>query len=152
MAAEHVKVLQGFRVEAAKWGTVDGTILAALDAAIAALSAGGEVVPVAWSRDEFIHDDDGRPIGTDEPRVVWGSENPDPDEGWSPLYSTPTPAVAGVAVDVRSGLVNELIYRAYYVTEHFSPDRLRNDAKGRNRVLALVAAIDACRKGEDREA
>jgi len=48
-------------------------------------------IPVAWSRQEFIHDDDGYSIGTDEPELHWGKEPPDDEGGWHPLY-----AAAGV--------------------------------------------------------
>jgi hypothetical protein len=45
---------------------------------------------VAWTRTDAICDEEGRAIGTDEPRIVWGSEHPDPDgETWWPLYGGP---------------------------------------------------------------
>jgi hypothetical protein len=53
--------------------------------------------PVAWTRTDDICDDEGRSIGTDEPRVVWGSEHPDPGpdgETWWPLYDCPRPVAA----------------------------------------------------------
>lgn len=65
--------------------------------------AAGRVV--AWSRTEEITDDSGMAIGTDEPRVVWGSEHPDPSEAWFPLYDGPMPAepakASGSAPDVH---------------------------------------------------
>lgn len=48
-------------------------------------------IPVAWSRQQFIHDDDGYSIGTDEPELHWGKEPPDDETSWHPLY-----AAAGV--------------------------------------------------------
>lgn len=47
--------------------------------------------PVAWSRQQLIHDDAGYSIGTDEPELHWGKEPPDDEAGWHPLY-----AAAGV--------------------------------------------------------
>jgi len=58
--------------------------------AIADKLAPGSAQPVAWTRQDTINDDDGRPIGMDEPRVVWGAECPDPGESWMPLYAEPT--------------------------------------------------------------
>jgi len=57
--------------------------------------------PVAWTRQDTINDDDGRPIGMDEPRVVWGVECPDPDESWMPLYAEP---ISGRAVPAQPAL------------------------------------------------
>lgn len=60
--------------------------------AIAAMLAAEITEPVAWSCQDTINDDDGCPIGMDEPRVHWGSGCPDDDGGWSPLYGRPQPA------------------------------------------------------------
>jgi hypothetical protein len=47
--------------------------------------------PLAWGRRRFITDRDGRPIGTDDPELEWGSEPPD-ESGWFPLYGEAAPA------------------------------------------------------------
>jgi hypothetical protein len=65
----------------------------------AALVAKGEgAKPVAWTRTQSIVDGNGCPIGTDEseivwdrPEIVWGSDRPDPDECWFPLFDHPAP-------------------------------------------------------------
>jgi hypothetical protein len=63
--------------------------LAGLSATAAPSVPEGKIV--AWTRTDDILDVAGRPIGTDEPRVHWGSEHPDPSETWFPLYDgTPT--------------------------------------------------------------
>jgi hypothetical protein len=60
----------------------------------AAQAAGASMEPVAWAQSRTIDDDDGRPIGSDEPRVVWGAEDPDPGFGWWPLYPAPVAAIS----------------------------------------------------------
>jgi len=54
--------------------------------------------PVAWSIARVIEDDDGRPIGQDEPEVVWGRDRPDED-GFTPLYAHPPAADVQVLVE-----------------------------------------------------
>jgi hypothetical protein len=54
--------------------------------------------PVAWSIARVIEDDDGRPIGQDEPEVVWGRDRPDED-GFTPLYARPPAADVQELVD-----------------------------------------------------
>jgi hypothetical protein len=79
-AAEHVA--QSSRISAI------GAESRATRAEAALKEAGAwDVVPVAWSLDGLIYDDDGTPIGTDETRVRWQAECPAPGEGWAPLYS-----------------------------------------------------------------
>ena len=55
-------------------------------------------VPVAWSCTQFIEDSNGIAIGTDEPRVVWGSDRPNSVDDWAPLYGRPV-RVAAVPVE-----------------------------------------------------
>lgn len=43
--------------------------------------------PVAWAHDRFIENDEGMPIGTDEPELQWGRYIPDEDGGWFPLFT-----------------------------------------------------------------
>lgn len=66
----------------------EGPCAAAPSAPKAAPQEAGQGQAVAWGQDRFITDRDGRPIGTDDPCLEWGSEPPD-DSGWWPLYASP---------------------------------------------------------------
>jgi hypothetical protein len=54
--------------------------------------------PVAWGRNSFIEDDNGVPIGTDDPELIWGKYLPDDDGGWWPLYTAPNTKVNSEAI------------------------------------------------------
>lgn len=99
------------------WMPMPGAPGAALSAQ--PVQARGEAV--AWARQTTIDDDNGRPIGIDEPEVRWGAECPDPAEDWSPLYAHPAPAVdRGLSEVVREALVD-----AKSVCASVSTDRYR---------------------------
>lgn len=44
--------------------------------------------PIGWARNQTIDDDNGCPIGSDEPEIHWGKEKPD-ECGWWPLFAAP---------------------------------------------------------------
>jgi hypothetical protein len=67
--------------------------------------------PVAWSIARVIEDDDGRPIGQDEPEVVWGRYRPDED-GFTPLYAHPP------AADVQPVVWKSLAFAKLGVVRH----------------------------------
>jgi hypothetical protein len=63
--------------------------------------------PVAWSIARVIEDDDGRPIGQDEPEVVWGRDRPEED-GFTPLYARPPAADVADLVEALRDLCDTL--------------------------------------------
>lgn len=52
------------------------------------LTVGERETPCAWARQQFIHDDAGYCIGTDDPELYWGDEPPEGESGWIPLYGS----------------------------------------------------------------